>query len=355
MQEFFLFTKKGQEMNWKNNANIEIIARFQICLNNKRLKRLLCTSKNFLDNNNDEVFDMYIVTINSIEITGLIENDNYNSDCNITISNLLNTYSQVIGTSSVYQNNIVKSLIFGENDFLKLYIENPNIIIKELVGEKTWNSLKEFFNILYLTKIKYVTLRKSECFPNSFVKDDKDIDILCENKNEFIAITNATKRSLGISGYKISINNEDIPLDIRYKGDFYFDPAWEENILINSFYNENNIAVMDKENQIFSILYHVLTQKKAISDYYLKILEFNLKTINRSELINLLILYMKSKGYYYYKPLDISVVQNKDSINKINNRIHKLKKRSKVRVWLLSKIPNKYVSKRVWENVINKE
>ena len=84
---------------------------------------------------------------------------------------------------------------------------------------------------------------------------------------------------------------------------------------------------MDTENQLFTILYHCLTQKQTISNYYRNIIQKLIKEItkkhplNKESLIKLLASFMKSKVYAYERPMDISVIQNRINIELLKRNL----------------------------------
>lgn len=248
-----------------------------------------------------------------------IINGHYYSDCNPEISKLLSTSKNLFGFSSEHLNQISKEIVKID--------KNGNL---SLLGENGWPDLKTLFRTLKKLGTHYVVLRKYETLPDSFLDGDHDIDLLCGNLAEMLLITGATKRSVGISGYQLVIDSEKTDFDIRFVGDNYYDSSWANNILSSRQFNVNGISVMTKENQLFSILYHCLTQKKSISNYYSKeisrlinlIFNKNLPT-STNALLDLLASFMKSHAYTCPKPRDASVIQNKANIKIIKRKLGK--------------------------------
>lgn len=339
MTKAFILFSKNNKLQLPKSFNL-ISNDILIELNNERLNRLFFTKNKKIDK--EENYFVYNYTYEIDHYITCLENDNYYSDCSEEIHKFLLDNPEVIGSSSCKQNLIINKLLFED----KKDINNIKKI-ERLIGENGWNSLKQYFDFLSSIDIKYVSLRKNEFLPMKFVENDKDIDVLCENKNEFALISNAIKRSMGISGYKIKVNNEWICLDIRYQGDFYFDPAWEKEILEKRNLNENNIYVIDEENQVFTILFHVLTQKEIISDYYINYLKKYYTNLELDNLLKNLEYFMKKKNYYFYRPLDRSVIQNKKNIKYIKKHIINIPIRRKIIHRLFSKFPHTLIPNRV--------
>lgn len=334
IKNFILFSKKN---NLELPKSFKLISNDIIIeLNNDRLNRLFFNENKIIDKIENYFIYNYMYEFDTC--ISCLENCNYYSDCIEEIHNFLSENPEVIGSSSCKQNLIISKLLFED----KKDINNIKRI-EQLIGENGWNSLKQYFDFLVLTDVKYVSLRKNEFLPKKFIEDDKDIDVLCENKKEFALISNAIKRSMGISGYKIKVANEWICLDIRYQGDFYFDPAWEKDIIEKRVLNQNNIYVIDEENQIFTILFHVLTQKAVISDYYINYLKKYYNNLALDHLLKNLEYFMKKKNYYFYKPLDKSVIQNKANIKYIKKHIINIPIRREIIQTLFSKFPHRLI------------
>lgn len=226
-----------------------------------------------------------------------------------------------LGSIDIHVNTVI-GFLFSDKDSYQ------NAVITELKGSNGWPSLKEFFEAINAAQISYVVLRKYEELPVSFIDGDKDLDVLCFDHDEFVAISNAKKRSIGISGYKLLVGNEWIPLDVRFVGDCYYDSSWERDILNKRILYNGCVFVMDPINYLYSILYHVLTQKYDISDYYNKLILcllnkiYNIKaqSIGEKELLDYLMNFMYKNRYRHLKPLDYSVVQNINNIKVIRSR-----------------------------------
>jgi len=267
----------------------------------------------------DKLF-IYEIEVENDEISPNFENDIYYDDSSIAIHKLLCDKDAFYGSSSRRINRILGSIIEYRDD-------DNNISIK---GDGGWKSLKDLFDILRSSNVKYLVLRKFETLPMSFLEGDHDIDILCESINEIVLTTGATKRNEGISAFCLYISGIKTDFDIRYIGDNYLDSQWARNALNNRKCN-NGVFIMDDENQLFTIIYHCLTQKNNISDYYSdKIATISMRLFGNklpnadTELCLYLARYMTSNAYGYIKPKDISVIQNKNNIQIIKKEMKKL-------------------------------
>lgn len=341
MTNYYLFAKNNSLNLIKNKYKNATL--YKILLTEDRIKRLFVSSQSIATGN----YNMLILKLEDNDFTFAIEFEQYFNDCNVEVKNIIDNDANILGYSSKSQNKKIESIIDFES------IKDSSYITK-MYGENGWNSLKEFFECLNHSEIKYVSLRKNENLPNGFIDGDKDIDILCENKEEFVRIFCLKKRSLGISGYKLLMLNDEIPIDIRFKGDYYFDTSWEQKILDNREMNTNGIYVMDKENQNYTIIYHIITQKENISSYYEKYLKDNGFLKEYDKIIDFLSFYMNKNGYLFHKPIDLSVYQNKKNIKLLNKSTKKYKKLNIIGLDILSKVPNIFFIKNIKNGIIKK-
>lgn len=183
-------------------------------------------------------------------------------------------------------------------------------IINNLLGEDYWESLSLLFKTLN-NHCNWVIIRNFEVLNDDYnFQKGEDIDILCDNMNLFIAISNAKKRQedLGRCSYFIKIKNQKVFFDIREIGDKYFDPVWSFNMLNNKIF-KGFMPVLSDKDYFFSLMYHSKLQKFEIKKEYVKRLDFlakknNLNLPNKfiydNKLTsNLLNSFMLSEGYCY--------------------------------------------------------
>ena len=222
----------------------------------------------------------------------------------------------------------IKSIIPKINN-RTLIEENRIYQIKEnLIGTYNWNSLSELFEILNKST-NWLILRNFEELKDTheFQKGD-DIDILCEDLEYFTAIMNAKRRYGGRCSYYVTVNNQNIPLDIRFVGDKYIDPLWAYDMLkTKDFYNY--IPVPSKYNYFFSLLYHSKLQKKSVKQIYIKRLDdlgsqINFKNLPKEFVLNdilcaeILNSFLHSNSYRYTFTDD--AVRNNAFLKLINHK-----------------------------------
>lgn len=226
------------------------------------------------------------------------------------------------------------SLIFSSNKLSNIIKGNWDGDIKnlayDLAGAATWSTYNELFNVLN-SSTNYVVLRNSEGIDKTVNDLEGDIDILCEDVNSFIAISNAKK----IDGYEnffhISIANKDVLFDVRYVGDDYFDENWQRDILEHRILTSDNIFIPRVDDHFFSHLYHAFVHKKYSSLKYEERLNqlainigiFDLKEkylSNPNNVAKLLNGFMHPNDYAYVSPKDISVFINVSFVAILENK-----------------------------------
>ena len=147
-----------------------------------------------------------------------------------------------------------------------------------------------------------------------------DIDVLIENKNEVRNILNTipgTNKKYRVREYTI-IENKKVFFDLRYVGDGYYCTDWEKDILKTRVFHKKGFFVPNEEQYFYTLLYHGLIHKNDLAqDYIKKLNELGKKigikisiTKDRKKNLALLDSFMKSKGYTYSEPYDLSVKYN---------------------------------------------
>ena len=190
-----------------------------------------------------------------------------------------------------FENSLCK--FYKKSEFILTYDSSQYKAIYELIyskekkvsntllGEDCWESLSILFTTLN-NHCNWSIIRNFEGLNDDYhFQKEEDIDIICDNMNLFIAISNANKREedLGHSSYSINIKDQKVFFDIREVGDKYFDPVWTINMLNNKTY-KGFIPVLSDEDYFFSLLYHLKLQKFKIKKEYIKRLDLLAKKIN---------------------------------------------------------------------------
>ena len=226
-------------------------------------------------------------------------------------------------------------LIFGFNS-LKFLDEDQKKAVKlkplnTPLGTFGWKSFNEFIFFANIS-CDWIILRNFEFLPLNFFKNDKDIDILCRNKENFILKLNLKKRSWGISSYQTNIADNTIPVDLRFIGDGYYDKLWQNNILKNKIYQNQLVPRPCNLDYFYSLIYHCKLQKRQVKDIYsdrldkLKrklIIENLIKSFifNDSITSQLLSKFLNKNKYSITQPIDINVKINKSFFKIIRNFI----------------------------------
>lgn len=131
-----------------------------------------------------------------------------------------------------------------------------------------WNKFSDMVKALN-NSCNWLIIRNYENLNDNFIfSEGEDIDILCSNFKLFIKSIKAKKRKGGRCSYEVLINNQVVPLDIRYVGDKYFDPLWARDMLINKQY-VNKIPVLSVKDYFFSLIYHIKLQKFNVKSEYI--------------------------------------------------------------------------------------
>lgn len=213
-------------------------------------------------------------------------------------------------------------------DFYKKIEFDGNIktFSKDLVGSNGWDNLDDFFYCINQF-CNYIVMRNFECIPDEYTMEGHgDIDLLVENLDEIVYLTNANKVFLEDYRvhYSIEINNEIVLFDFRYLGDNYYPFEMQKKLLDTKtfercFYRPND------DMYFYSLLYHALIHKQIFSKDYID----RLKKLTKNDFVELLIdknpniclkLWLEEYDYKITLPNDKSVFYNKIA-DDINNKI----------------------------------
>ena len=183
-----------------------------------------------------------------------------------------------------------------------------------------WQTIQEFFNTF--ASEKYVVLRNYENLCLALKNEaHSDIDILCEDRDRVIELTQLESRSKNPNDLihrRALIGGVNVDVDLRCVGDGYYDEKWERSILERRVYWNNLCFAPNEEDYFFSLLYHALIQKQTMSSEYEQRLT-KMGTglgIDYPVSIQTLEAYMHEKGYYYTYPEYIGAVFNTSKADK---------------------------------------
>lgn len=167
-----------------------------------------------------------------------------------------------------------------------------------------WDSFQALFNRMDAAQ-NYVVIRNYEDFYDSLLNNSNgDIDILCENRQEFADAVGAARLNRHTYNYMIMVNGKKIFLDLRSPGDGYFCQEWELAMLKNRKKHSLGFYIVDDENYFYSLMYHVLFHKEQVTPTYhnkLQTMWESLKPLDAwpENMAEALAIFMSCKGYKY--------------------------------------------------------
>ena len=229
-------------------------------------------------------------------------------------------------TTNEKETNHDLTLLLGKNveDFLRAHNKSPEreTLQRDIEGANGWESIEHLFYVLNNT-ISYCILRNYESLPKDYdFTIHGDIDLLTENKNNAIYITNATP--VHSEQYRVYCNilvgSKYIPFDFRYIGDNYYDKLWEIDILEKRILSNAGFYIPDSYNQYYTLLYHAYVQKYNLAEDYPKKLSYFAAMININYMndiqyvISQLDEFLDQKGYEYIKCEDKTVGFNQSNL-----------------------------------------
>lgn len=214
-----------------------------------------------------------------------------------------------------------------------------------------WKNFEEFIEEANKS-LNWLVLRNFEYLPNNFFNNDKDVDVLCEDLEQFVKKMKLTKRSWGIAAYETIINNKVVPFDVRFLGDGYYDKLWEYKMLKNKVYTAEAVPRMSNEDYFYSLIYHCKLQKYDVKEVYktriyalansLNMADyFNEGIYNNEYIANKLNKFMKLYCYTYTTPIDCNVIKNEDFFDLLDDAIkYGVMFKTPLKVKILKYIPN---------------
>lgn len=283
---------------------------------------------------------------------------------NKNIINLKENIREHLNENLVHSSNNIKEFFRDATLFLGPYllqkvlkneiVENKVPLHQDLVGAESWKDFSELFSAMNYS-IDYVVLRNFEFLPNNFFANDKDVDLLLDNQNDFLFFANTSMpriKKSGTAACKININGTNVPFDAITLGDDYYDYNWQCNILKNRS-EIRNIQVPRCDDYFFSLLYHAKLQKPFLKDNYLKILTKHAEllglSLSKEDIIDdqssarILINFLISNGYFVPKPKKKSKYINQKFLKiMMNNKKYKKIMRERMlrkMIYIVERIP----------------
>ena len=185
-------------------------------------------------------------------------------------------------------------------------------LFNENYKEKKFDTLKDVFDELNrYPQLKWIITHNFDNFV-----DGDDIDFLTDDYFYFMRLLDANEKPKGgkfnsisdggksVRNY-INVGSKDIPIDIRHIGDNFYDKKFQEEMLNARIKHPNGFYIPNRENHLYSLIYHAIIHKPNISPTYTKVFkEYGLKDseINKTDLKNKLDKFMNENGYAYCKP-----------------------------------------------------
>lgn len=183
-------------------------------------------------------------------------------------------------------------------------------------NEKKFISLQDVFNELNkYDKLKWVVLRNFEDMPDKINIDEHlDVDMLVNDYFLVKTILDGDSIAPHEIQYEngkfriinwVNIDNKKVAFDFRFVGDNYYDKPLQQDILKTRNKHQNGFYVPNKENHLYSLIYHAVIHKPKISSTYIKVFKnYGLQSseINKKNLRKKLNIWMEKNGYRYCRP-----------------------------------------------------
>ena len=183
--------------------------------------------------------------------------------------------------------------------------------------------MKIDLNMLWdkLNDTNYIVLRNYIEMSDE-VEKGGDIDILCETRDVLIEKLHLVSRVSvdNLNNCKTILNGMEIPIDVRYVGDNYYDHNWEIDMLKRKK-KFGKCYVIGEYDEKFSLLYHILLHKYDIPSKYRDFLKNNFEYMETNVLIDCLAEYMRANSYYPVIPLDKGVCFNQTNYRALLKRV----------------------------------
>jgi len=137
----------------------------------------------------------------------------------------------------------------------------------DLIGANGWADLGELAEVLRRTT-DYVVLRNYEQLPG-ILDSDPEIDILAREQLDFAAMVNgAAVDPVSGAAFTTTIAQRQVIFDVRWVGDGYLDPRWQERMLERRVTPELELSHPRIDDYFFSLLYHAKIQKPEVKPRY---------------------------------------------------------------------------------------
>lgn len=154
-----------------------------------------------------------------------------------------------------------KPIDFKINEKLEYY--DLDIKYRDLLGAQGYKNSDEFLLGLN-SEPNYVIMRGE--IDEYFLNGSEDIDLLVENKKDFIYTLNLKHqgKKFSTSRYQVKIGDIYVHIDINYIGDGCFDSRWQKRMLNERIINDG-IYTLSKCDKHKADIYHNVIHKNIIN------------------------------------------------------------------------------------------
>lgn len=226
-------------------------------------------------------------------------------------------------------------LLFDEEKIPEILCGKINYIQhlkQDLSGSQGWKSFHEYFSVINKCS-NYLVQRNFEFLPDNFFGNDKDVDILCDDFNEFIIASNAKGiKNSERTVYYININQIEVQFDVRSTDGKYYDSVWIKEMLSSKELFNSIVFRPNNIDYFFSLFYHSTIQKPEIKSVYIKRFidisneigfDFLDKKVFSSdeEKAKLISGFLKANNYKVSKPVDETVYLNRNVLKYIDSNL----------------------------------
>ena len=192
-------------------------------------------------------------------------------------------------------------------------------------------SVSEMFSHLHAEGLDYLVMRNYENLltPSFFLDGHPDIDMLSASGDDVARCLGAMTTRKDRNGhfgdgthYYVFIDGRKVSIDLRHLGDGYYCSKWQKDALqrrklSGAFY------VMDDEDYFYTLLYHAILQKPRLTEEYRRRLQtmalglgISLDDSSEKGLVQVLLAFMKKRGYTFSYPEDETVPLRTSLIDK---------------------------------------
>lgn len=199
---------------------------------------------------------------------------------NVRMSRVKRAARELAGGYTVHSSNSLgeffrdATLMLGPRRLDDLLLQAPTAqpgpveeIHDDLIGANGWADLDELAAVLRRTT-EYLVLRNYEQLPG-ILASDPEIDILARDQLDFAAIANgAAVDPVSGAGFTTTVAGRNVTLDVRWVGDGYLDPRWQDRMLERRIMPEAGLAHPRIDDYFFSLLYHAKIQKPEVKPGY---------------------------------------------------------------------------------------